>query len=87
MPRWAEYDVGGSCFGVERIDPIDGEGRELLGRMVGVSLQIEDIEAVYRRLINRDIEFIAPPDKQEWGGSLAHFKDLDEDVLTLLGKQ
>ena len=83
---WSEYDVGGPCFGVERVDSTDREGEALVGRMVGVSLRVDDIEVVYRRLLNRGVEFIAPPEKQEWGGSLAHFKDPDGNVLTLLGE-
>ena len=32
------------------------------------------------------VEFLAPPEKQPWCGSLAHFRDPDGNVLTLLGE-
>jgi len=82
---WAEYDVGGPCFGIERLNPDDGEGEGLAGRMLGVSLRVDDIDATYEALRERGVEFISPPEKQSWGGSLAHFKDPEGNVLTLLG--
>lgn len=82
---WAEYDLGGPCFGLQHVDSNDKEGESLVGRFVGVSLQVEDIEASYRDLQARGVTFTTPPEKQEWGGSLAHFKDPDGNVLTLLG--
>ncbi len=82
---WAEYDLGGPCFGVERVEPDDAEGEALVGRLVGVSLQVEDIHKTYRKLRDRGVEFVSPPERQSWGGTLAHFKDPDGNVLTLLG--
>jgi lactoylglutathione lyase len=82
---WAEYDVGGPCFGIERVAPEDREGGELVGRMVGVSLRVDDIDATYQSLKEKGVKFVSPPEKQPWGGSLAHFRDPDGNVLTLLG--
>ncbi|HEX7037354.1 MAG TPA: VOC family protein [Pseudomonadales bacterium] len=82
---WAEYDVGGPCFGIERVDPADPESAGLLGRDLGVSLRVEDINGTYETLRGRGVTFVAPPEQQGWGGSLAHFKDPEGNVLTLLG--
>ena len=82
---WAEYDLGGPCFGVQRVDESDTEGKHLVGRFVGVSLQVEDIAAVYRELQEQGVKFTSAPEKQEWGGSLAQFEDPDGNILTLLG--
>jgi len=81
---WAEYDLGGPCFGVERVQPSDTEGDALVGRFVGVSLRIDDIDGVYESLKTKGVQFTSPPGKQDWGGSLAHFQDPDGNVLTLL---
>jgi lactoylglutathione lyase len=83
--RWAEYDLGGPCLGVERIDPKDDESEGLAGRMLGISLRVDDIESTYRTLSSRGVEFVSPPKKQDWGGSLAHLRDPEGNVLTLLG--
>ena len=82
---WAEYDLGGPCFGVERITSGDSEGEALVGRFVGVSLRVDDIDASYRALSEKGVVFKSPPEEQPWGGSLAHFQDPDGNVLTLLG--
>ena len=82
---WAEYDLDGPCFGLQRVGDNDMEGESLVGRFVGVSLQVEDIDATYRDLKARGVKFSSAPEKQEWGGSLAFFEDPDGNVLTLLG--
>lgn len=82
---WAEYDLGGPCLGVERVQPDDLEGEALVGRFVGVSLRVDDIDGAYRSLEAKGVSFAAPPEKQVWGGSLAHFQDPDGNTLTLLG--
>ena len=82
---WAEYDLNGPCIGLELVQPGDSEGEALIGRFVGASLKVEDIGAKYRSLRDLGVSFSAPPEKQAWGGSLAHFYDPDGNVLTLLG--
>ena len=34
----------------------------------------------------RGVQFIEPPEKQPWGGVLAHLRDPDGNILTLLGQ-
>lgn len=36
-------------------------------------------------LLARGVEFLAPPQRMPWGGVLAHFRDPDGNVLTLVG--
>jgi hypothetical protein len=31
----------------------------------------------------RGVDFVGPPEKQPWGGVLAHLRDPDGDILTL----
>jgi catechol 2,3-dioxygenase-like lactoylglutathione lyase family enzyme len=82
---WAEYDLAGPCFGLERVEPGDTESESLFGRFAGVSLRVDDIDEIYRSLKGKGAIFTSPPEKQEWGGTLAHFQDPDGNVLTLLG--
>ncbi len=82
---WAQLATGEGQLALERADPKDPEGRELVGRFVGVSLQVSDIWTTHRVLLARGVEFVAPPEKQPWGGVLAHLRDPDGNVLTLLG--
>lgn len=79
---WAELDVGGAKFGIERADA----DQSLVGRFLGVSLQVDNVDKTYADLIAKGVEFTAPPQKQDWGGTLAHFKDPDGNVVTLMSE-
>lgn len=82
---WAQFNLGNAEIALERCDPNDEESSELVGRFVGVSIEVDDIDAIYRDLCANGVEFTGPPLKQSWGGTLAHFKDPDNNILTLLG--
>ncbi len=82
---WAQFELGSAHLGLERCNPDDEESSELVGRFVGASIEVEDIQETYQVLAARGIEFLAPPAQQPWGGTLAHFRDPDGNVLTLLG--
>ncbi len=83
---WAQLATGEGQLALERVEPGDKESEALVGRYVGVSLQVEDIHATHKTLVDRGVEFTTPPTKQPWGGVLAHLKDPDGNVLTLLGQ-
>ena len=78
------FGVGDGELIVEAVSP-DDEHPELVGRFVGVSLQVDDIAKTHADLSAKGVAFDAPPEKQFWGGSLAHFKDTAGNILTLLG--
>jgi len=82
---WAELGIDGSHLALERAAPGDAESAEYVGRFVGVSLQVPSVAECYAELSARGVEFLAPPERQPWGGVLAHFRDPDGNVLTLLG--
>jgi len=69
---------------VEAVLP-GSEESHLVGRFVGVSLAVEDIDLVYDSLSLAGVPFDGRPEKQPWGGTLAHFKDPAGNTLTLLG--
>ena len=82
---WAEFDVGGAVPGVERVAPGDAEGGAPVGRFPGVSLAVDDIEAAYAGLLARGARFHGAPERQHWGGVLAHLDDPEGNTLTLPG--
>jgi predicted enzyme related to lactoylglutathione lyase len=82
---WAELDTGEAHLALERVDPKDDEANALVGRFVSVSLGVDNIQSTYETLLSRGVEFLAAPEAQPWGGVLAHFRDPDGNVLTLLG--
>lgn len=81
---WAQLDTGAAQLALERADSQaldDG----LVGRFVGVSLMVDDIDKTYQTLCARGVEFLGPPERMPWGGVLAQLRDPDGNVLTLLG--
>lgn len=82
----AIYELGyGPTLVLEGSDAATGEQREqLAGRVTGICLGVPDVEASYRALKDRGVEFLRDPDKQYWGGIMAHFRDPGGNWLTLL---
>ncbi len=83
--NWAELDTGDAHLCLERSEAGDPEGEALVGRFVGVSLQVDDIQKTCDELAAAGVVFEGPPTTQPWGGALAHFRDPEGNVLTLLG--
>jgi catechol 2,3-dioxygenase-like lactoylglutathione lyase family enzyme len=81
---YAVFQLSNITLVVERVDPGDTEFKELVGRFTAVSFSTGDIHAVYDRLSALGIRFEGPPEKQFWGGTLAHFHDPDNNVVTLV---
>ncbi|MBO6558842.1 MAG: VOC family protein [Pseudomonadales bacterium] len=82
---WAQFQLGESYIGLERCDPNDEESKDLVGRFVGTSIEVDNIHSVYDSLMQKGVVFTSAPQKQPWGGVLAHFKDPDSNIITLLG--
>ena len=83
---WAQFATGEAQLALELVDPADPESDESVGRFVGASLSVDDIGAAYETLSRRGVAFLAEPERQPWGGVLAHLRDPDGNVLTLLGR-
>ncbi len=89
---WAEFDTGACRIALEEVQPetrlrlVGDEEESLLGRFVGVSLAVDDVYSTYEDLRAKDVQFVAPPERMPWGGTLAHFRDPDDNVLTLVGE-
>jgi len=82
---WAQFDLGGVYLGVERCDPESEEARALVGRFVGISLEVTDIKSTFEQLSAKGVVFTCAPEQQPWGGTLANFEDPDGNIFTLLG--
>jgi predicted enzyme related to lactoylglutathione lyase len=83
---WAQFATGQAQLALEQVDPADPESADSVGRFLAVSLEVDDIDATYATLQGRGVEFLGAPEKQPWGGTLAHLRDPDGNVLTLLGR-
>lgn len=81
---FAMFDTGACKLILETADPDDPEGQALVGRFAGLSFTVPDVAACHRTLSAKGVAFDGPPEPQPWGGILAHFKDPDGNVLTLV---
>ncbi|MGL5009822.1 MAG: VOC family protein [Paracoccaceae bacterium] len=60
------------------------EEPELIGRFIGVSLEVEDVDAAWGELSHASGVGVGAPETQSWGGRMAHVADPDGNILTLL---
>lgn len=80
-PEAVGYDVGAATLIVETAT----EGHDgLTGRFVGLSLAVQDLDAAHADLAARGVPFWGPPERQPWGGRLAHFRDPAGNTLSLV---
>lgn len=84
--NWAQFKSGEDVsLAIEKCDADHVEhGSKLVGRFVGVTLMVDDIQTVYQSLNTKGVVFTGAPEKQHWGGTLVHLKDPDENILTLM---
>jgi predicted enzyme related to lactoylglutathione lyase len=84
--RWEFGNAIGYDLGAELIVELDdGSEPGLVGRYVGVSIRVDDIQDAFCKLAASGVTLLGSPQKQPWGGTLAHFKDPAGNILTLLG--
>lgn len=57
---------------------------EWSSRHTALSFWVDDIHEQYRNLVEKGVEFVAPPEQQFWGGWLADFRDCTGNILTLV---
>lgn len=84
--NWAQFASGDDfSLAIEVTAPEREEcGSRLVGRLTGVTLMVDSMDEACARLAGRGVRFLGAPEKQPWGGTLAHFEDPDGNVLTLL---
>ena len=78
--RWIEMRIANSTTRVVLFTPEGHESR--IGTLFNGSFACDDVQATYRQLKQRGVEFIKGPEKQPWG-EFAIFKDPDGNQFVL----
>jgi catechol 2,3-dioxygenase-like lactoylglutathione lyase family enzyme len=78
--RWIELRLANSPTRFVLFTPEGHEDR--IGTFFNGSLACDDVQATYRQLSARGVEFLSPPQKQPWG-EFAMLKDPDGNQLVL----
>jgi predicted enzyme related to lactoylglutathione lyase len=78
--RWIELKVADSDTGLVLFTPEGHEDR--IGQFHNGSFACDDVQATWRQLSERGVEFVSPPQKQPWG-EYAIFKDPDGNQFVM----
>lgn len=78
--RWIELRIAHSATRVVLFTPDGHEDR--IGTFFNGSLACDNVEATYRQLSERGVEFVEPPTAQPWG-TFAKFRDPDGNIFVL----
>jgi catechol 2,3-dioxygenase-like lactoylglutathione lyase family enzyme len=78
--RWIELGIGRSGSGITLFTPEGQEHR--IGTFTNISFIADDVEATYRELVAKGVNFIQPPEKADWG-TAAVFADPDGNQFVL----
>ena len=78
--RWIELRIGSAGTRVVLFTPDGQEDR--IGSFFNGSFACDNVEATYRQLSGRGVEFVEAPTAQPWG-SYAKFRDPDGNTFVL----
>ena len=78
--RWIELRIGRAETRFVLFTPPGHEQR--IGTFFNGSFECDDVDATYRELSERGVEFVSPPQRQPWG-HYATFKDPDGNQFVL----
>lgn len=79
---WVCFDAGRTSFSLTV--PWNKKAKKLMGVRTGVSFYVDDIEKTYRALKKKHVRFTLKPRKEQWGGIVANFEDVDGNKFFLL---
>ena len=68
-PGWSEFETGGTTLGLHPASATNPPGTVELG------FKVTDLQAFYREMSGKGVQFTMPPTKQDFGGELAQFVD------------
>jgi predicted enzyme related to lactoylglutathione lyase len=78
--RWIELRIANSATRVVLFTPEGHESR--IGTFFNGTFACDDVQATYRQLSARGVEFVKPPQQQPWG-EFAIFKDPDGNQFVM----
>jgi catechol 2,3-dioxygenase-like lactoylglutathione lyase family enzyme len=67
---------GGFHIGME-------QGRPTVGDDVEITIEVDDVDAAYQRLVQAGVEVEGPPQEQDWGARHVWFRDVDGRRMSL----
>ncbi|HWE06742.1 MAG TPA: VOC family protein [Rhizomicrobium sp.] len=78
--RWIELSIRTSATRIVLFTPPGHEDR--IGSFFNGSLECDDVEATWRQLSAKGVEFVRPPKREDWGTSTI-FKDSEGNQFVM----
>ena len=75
------FDWGGVRLSVSVHDRVTGTSKDPFRIMI--NLAVDDVRAVHARLAGEGVEFVRPPETEDWGGQVASLHDPDGNLVQL----
>jgi lactoylglutathione lyase len=80
--RWIQVAPKGAVTTIVLAHGFGGWSEEKVGQFTGIGLEADDLEATYRELSSRGVEFTEKPSQQPWGRQ-SQFVDQDGNGYVL----
>ncbi|MCU0570598.1 MAG: VOC family protein [Oculatellaceae cyanobacterium Prado106] len=77
------FDLGTISVVVEAIANPNQEA-DLVGRFVGITFNVPDVQSLYDSLRAKGIEFMGTPQLQPWGGTTVSILDPDKNAISFV---
>jgi len=75
------FDWGGVRLSVSVHDRVTGTSKDPFRIMI--NLAVDDVRAAHARLAGEGVEFVRPPETEDWGGQVASLLDPDGNLVQL----
>jgi lactoylglutathione lyase len=80
--RWIQVAPKGAVTTIVLAHGYGGWSEDKVGQFTGIGLEADDLEATYRELSSRGVEFTEKPSRQPWG-TQSQFVDQDGNGYVL----
>ena len=81
-PDFVAFSFGEMRLSLGRHTLVSGAAKD--PHRIMINLGTDDIHADYRRLKEKGVHFLRPPERERWGGWVATFQDPDGNIVQLL---
>ena len=79
---FVSFKLGTTKLGIGKHSRV--KGKSVDPHRLMIHLEVDDINYEYQRLLKYGVKFLRLPQKEHWGGFVATFEDIDNNVLQLM---
>ncbi len=76
--------IGYQLDNIQLLLEIEEKGEFECGTFLGFSLEVDNIDIFYATAQKQGVHFTGPPEKQSWGGLMAHIIDSSKNTFSVV---